>query len=98
MKPAGKVRCNMRTKLAIVPVKFKYCFGGKSPRTSFCNGTVLIAVDYHGWFLGDGSPGNPTRPSEGTARLSGGALRFPRAGAAGAHRTGRQIHALVSWS
>jgi hypothetical protein len=33
MNPAGRVRCNMRTKLAIVPVKFKYCFGGKSPRT-----------------------------------------------------------------
>src|SRR5262249_30275750 len=35
MNPAGRVRCNMPTKLAIVPVKFKYCFGGKSPRTFF---------------------------------------------------------------
>ena len=64
MKPAGKVRCNMRTKLAIVPVKFKYCFGGKSPRTSFCNGTVLIAVElYRGGSSETVHPGNPTRPS-----------------------------------
>jgi hypothetical protein len=35
MNPAAKVRCNMRTKLAIVPVKFKYCFGGQKPETFF---------------------------------------------------------------
>jgi hypothetical protein len=32
---------------------FNYCFGDKSPRTFFCNGTVLISLNY---LSGVGSP------------------------------------------
>jgi hypothetical protein len=46
----------------MVPVKFKYCFGDKSPRTFFCNGTVLIVVDYRGGSSEMVHPGNPAPP------------------------------------
>jgi hypothetical protein len=69
---------------AMGPVKFKYCFGDKAPRKIFCNGTVLIVVDYRAGSsetVHSGIPPLPlrkNRPALGGAAFSLGSVRVPR--------------------
>jgi len=50
MKPVGRVRCTMRTKIKLgnSSSQIQIALGNKSPSKLFCNGTVLIPVNYLG--------------------------------------------------